>query len=70
MDKVRVQMKLIKCEHCSFYHFFLGHITLNLTEKQLWAMGNIINQVLIDARENESNMSENVGQRKCSNLVN
>ena len=70
MDKVRVQMKLIKCEHCSFYHFFLGHITLNLTEKQLWAMGNIITQVLIDARKNESNISENVVQRKCSNLVN
>ena len=70
MDKVRVQMKLIKCEHCGFYHFFLGHITLNLTEKQLWAIGDIINQVLIDVRESESNMSENMGQRKCGNLVN
>ncbi|MBE9570362.1 MAG: hypothetical protein IMF11_07040 [Proteobacteria bacterium] len=63
-------MKLLKCEGCGLYHFCLGNITLNLTEKELGAMGNIIAQAIIGVRGNGRDVFENIASRRHGNLMN
>lgn len=71
MDKREmIPMKLLKCEGCGLYHFYLGSVTLNLAEKELWAMGNIIARAIIGTRSDERGMSKNSAMRRHGNLMN
>ena len=71
MDKMEMMpMKLLKCEGCGLYHFCLGNITLNLTEKELWGMGNIIAQAIIGVRGNGQDVSKNTVPRRHGILMN
>lgn len=68
--KGAMPMKLIKCEQCGFYHFFLGNVTLTLTETELWIMGNIIVRHFMDKKEDKIDAFENTGQCRGSDLIN
>lgn len=70
MDETEMMsMSLLKCEGCGLYHFCLGNITLNLTEKELWGIGNVIAQAVIGIKGGEGGVSKNVVLGRHSNLT-
>ena len=68
--KGMMPMQLTKCEHCGFYHFFLGNVMLTLTKMELWVMGNIIARHFMDKKEDKTDAFENAGQCRGSDLIN
>ena len=63
-------MKLLKCEGCGLYHFCLGSVTLNLTERELVIMGKIIAQAIIETGSDGRDVSKNTVPRRHGNLIN
>ena len=68
--KGAMPIQLTKCEHCGFYHFSLGNVTLTLTETELWVIGNIIARYFMDKKEDKIDVFENAGQYNGNNLIN
>ena len=64
-----IPMKLLKCKSCGRYHFAIGYVTLNLSEKELSVMRNLITQTLINIREDESDPFGDIGTRERGNLM-
>ncbi|MCD6153622.1 MAG: hypothetical protein J7J07_06895 [Syntrophobacterales bacterium] len=69
-ERNMMPMKLIKCEHCGLYHFFIGNVTLNMTETELWVMGNIIAQSFLEKGDREPDISVKRDLQKPRNMMN
>ena len=65
-----IPMQLTKCEYCGFYHFFLGNVTLTLTETELWVMGDIIVRYFMDKKEGKIDAFKNTDQYNGNHLIN
>jgi hypothetical protein len=69
-ERSMMPMKLMKCKHCGNYHFFMGNVTLNLTETELWVMGNIIAQSFLQKGDGEPDISGKRDLQKRRNMLN